>query len=116
LNLKLRYISFAKPPIECIVYAHIIMYQCGTDYSLVSSPDPPSTLQEERVVWWIQYNILVPPRNFGSTIWLADVAIISPVLGFLTSNHLALLITPFRPTLHTLQFTEAQEETSKAWL
>ena len=36
--------------------------------------------------------------------------------GFLTANHLALLITPLQTSLAHLQFTEAQQETSKAWL
>ena len=31
-------------------------------------------------------------------------------------NHLALLITPLQTYLACLQFTEAQQETSKAWL
>ena len=44
------------------------------------------------------------------------MAIISPVLGFLTTNHLALLITPVQTYLAHLQFTEAQQETSKASL
>ena len=43
---------------------------------------------------------------------MADVAIISPVLGFL----IALLITPLQTPLAHLQFIEAQQETSKAWL
>ena len=44
------------------------------------------------------------------------MAITSPVLGFLTSNHLALLITPLQTYLAHLQFTEAQQATSKALL
>ena len=38
------------------------------------------------------------------------------VLGFLTANHLAFLITPLQTYLAHLQFTEAQQETSKASL
>ena len=45
------------------------------------------------------YNIFVGPQNFGGTIWLADVAIIPPVLDFLTANHIALLITPLETSL-----------------
>ena len=44
------------------------------------------------------------------------MAIISPVLGFLTTNHLALLITPVQTYLTHLQFAEAQKATSKAEL
>ena len=39
---------------------------------------------------------------------MADVAIISPVLGFLTANHLALLITPLQTSLAHLQLEESQ--------
>ena len=45
--------------------------------------------------------------NFRGTIWLADMAIISSVLDFLITNHLALLITPLQTYLHVahLQWT-----------
>ena len=36
--------------------------------------------------------------NFSSTIWLAGLVVISPVLGFLIINHLAVLIALSRPT------------------
>ena len=38
---------------------------------LVSYPDPPSTLQQERGFWWLWY-IFIPPRNFGVTGWFGD--------------------------------------------
>ena len=43
---------------------------------------------------------------------MTDLAIISPVLGFFTTRHLALLITPLQISLAHLQFTEAKQETS----
>ena len=41
---------------------------------------------------------------------------LSHCTGFLTANHLALLITPLQTYSAHLQFTEAQQETSKASL
>ena len=38
------------------------------------------------------------------------MAIISPVLGFLTTNHLALLITPLQTSLAHPPISEAQQE------
>ena len=81
--------------------------------TIVSNPDPPSTLQEEGEIWWIWYNVFVPPQTFGSTIWLANVAIISPVPASLPQTHLALLITLILTYLARLQFAEAQQATSK---
>ena len=46
-----------------------------------------------------------------SSAGMSDVPIISPVLDFLTTNHLALLITHLAAHL---QFAEAQPATSKA--
>ena len=45
---------------------------------------------------------------------MADLASIPPVLGFLTTNHITLLMHTFIDL--TLQFTEAQQDTSKDWL
>ena len=69
----------------------------SSELKLVSIPDSPSTLQE---------NIHVVQH-------FSDVA---PALRFLTTNHLALLITPLQTYLADLQFTEAQQATSKAEL
>ena len=57
---------------------------------LCSSLIPRSPFNTRGGVWWIQYNIFVGPQNFGGTIWLADVAIISRLLGFLTANHVVI--------------------------
>ena len=46
-------------------------------------PNPPSTLQEERGSGEYSTTFLHFCWNFSGTIWLADVAIISPVLGWL---------------------------------
>ena len=62
----------------------------NTGGMLVSSPDPPSTLQEERGVWWR----------------LAALVIAPPVLASLLQATLQ--------TYLALQFTEAQQDTSKA--
>ena len=40
---------------------------------------------------------------------MADVAIISPVLGFLTANHLALLTTPLQTYLAHLNLLKARD-------
>ena len=42
--------------------------------------------------WNQLYNIF---GIFGGTVWLADLAIFPPVLGFLITNHLALLVNTF---------------------
>ena len=67
--------------------------------SLVSNPDLPSTLQEERGSGEYSTTFTYLWQNFGGTIRLADVAIISPLLGFLTAYHSALLITPLQTYL-----------------
>ena len=85
--------------------------QRSAQQSVVSSPDPTSTLQEERGSG--EYNIFVCPWNFGGTIWLADVA---PVLGFLTTNHLASLITPLQTFLAHLPIYWSPARPSKPWL
>ena len=72
---------------------------------VVLSPDLPSTLQEEREYGEYCTTFLYL-QNFSCTIWLADLAIIPAVLGFLSTNHLSL-------PHHTFQFTEAQQDTSK---
>ena len=54
-------------------------------------PRPPFNLREEGGggVWWIiVWNFCTSSRNFSGTIWLADLAIISPVLDFRTTNNL----------------------------
>ena len=42
----------------------------------------------------------------------SDWLMVATVLGFLTANHLAILITPLQTYLAHVQFTEAQQE---AW-
>ena len=66
--------------------------QMSSGTCTASYPDPPSTLQEERGVWWISTTFLYLRSEFQDTIWLADFKITSipPILGFLTTNHLAL--------------------------
>ena len=77
-------------------YTHTVMYSCSQS---------PSTLQEDGGSGEYSTTFLYLRRNFaefrwvnfrGRTIWLADVAIISPVLGFLIANHLTSLITPLQ--------------------
>ena len=85
-------------------------------WRLVWNLDPPSTLQEKRGSGEYNVTFLCLQRNIGGTIWLADMVIISPALGFLATNHLALLITPLQTYIAHLQFAEAQQATSKAWL
>jgi len=36
-------------------------FLCSAQCDVVSYPDPSSTLQEVRGIWWTQYNIFVPP-------------------------------------------------------
>ena len=65
--------------------------QMSSGTCTASYPGPPSTLQEERGVWWISTTFLYLCSEFQDTIWLADFKITSipPILGFLTTNHLA---------------------------
>ena len=64
-------------------------------YSLIPRPTPKRKGGSSEYI--LQH--FVSLWNFSHTIWLADVAITSPVLGFLTTKHLALLITPLQTYL-----------------
>ena len=91
-----------KRCMTCKWWSWIQRDACITMLNVVLNPDSPSALQANRKVrsgeyntkFWYklgsgEYSTTVPPRNFGGTIWSTDVAIISPVLGFLTGicNH-----------------------------
>ena len=55
-------------------------------HTLVLYPVHPSMLQEEKKSGEYSTTFLYLRQNLVGTIWLADLAIIPPVLGFLTTT------------------------------
>ena len=74
-------------------------------------PRPPSTLQEEKGSGEYSTPFLYLP---GISAAQSDWLIFQLYWASLPQNHLALLITPLQTYLSHLQFTEAQQATSKA--